>query len=129
MYDVPSTTTFMKALNRACVVKVFTIRAKMMMTFTYRSENTSTAPPGQTEKGAVASITRPRPSTAMSSGVSLVTGAPRDRRAAASASTANVPVRSPRWSGLRKGSESCGRMNRTKVNARSPLYARTSCRD
>ena len=128
MYDVPSTTIFTRRSKRSRVVIVLTISTNTRITLTKRSVKTATAPPGQSENGAVASMTPPSDRTASSSGVIRLSGAPRPRRPAIKENAASAAVRSARWSGSRKGNVSCGRTKRTKVKARSALNAAESCR-
>ena len=89
--------------------------------------NMLTAPPGHIESGAVRTITAPNPATHPSSRLTVTAGSPRLIRATTSAASENSAVRSPRCRAPRRGSESCGRTNKTNVKASSPRNARTSC--
>ncbi len=79
------------------------------MTFPNTLVNVPTAPPGQTEKGAVSRITQPKAATPMSSGVKRVTARPRPSRPVIIAPSPKIAVSSASGTLPRPGIWSCGR--------------------
>ena len=95
--------------TRFGVVSVFTIRMKMSTTFAYMSVKVATAPPIQTENGAVARITPPSAKTPMSSGVKRVTVRPRCSLPKNSVPSAKIAASSGRCNMPNGRMLSCGR--------------------
>jgi hypothetical protein len=109
MYPLAMTISQVRRSTRFGEVSVFTIRMKISTTLAYMSVKVATAPPIQTENGAVARMTPPRAKTPISSGVTRVSVRPRCSLPKNRVPSAKIAASSGRCSMPSERMVSCGR--------------------